>query len=87
MNYDPALDNHGLPMGPFKSISVPRPIAWVSTMSKDGKSNLAPYSQYMNLTFDPPYVMLSINQTTEGIRKDTCNNIEQTGEFVINMPT
>ncbi|MBP1921014.1 hypothetical protein J2Z34_003537, partial [Youngiibacter multivorans] len=29
MNYDPALDNHGLPMGPFKSISVPRPIAWV----------------------------------------------------------
>jgi len=31
--------------------------------------------------------MLSINQTTEGVRKDTYNNIEQSGEFVINMPT
>lgn len=87
MHYDPVLDDHGLPMGPFKSISVPRPIAWVSTISKDGIANLAPYSQYMNLTFDPPYIMLSINQTPEGNRKDTCNNIEQTGEFVINMPT
>lgn len=36
---------------------IPRPIGWISTQSKDGQANLAPYSQFNNLTFDPPYVM------------------------------
>jgi len=87
MYYDPTLNNHGLPYNPFKSCVVPRPIGWISTLSADGVHNLAPYSQFQNLTFDPPYVMFSANQNTRGQRKDTVVNIERTGEFVYNMAT
>lgn len=66
---------------------VPRPIGWISTISKDGKANLAPYSQFNNLTFDPPYVMFSSNQTQEGARKDTVINTEECGDFVWNLAT
>ena len=59
MFYEPDKNNHGLPFNPFKSICVPRPIGWVSTISSDGIVNLAPYSQYQNLSYDPPYVMFS----------------------------
>lgn len=40
-------------MNPFKSIAVPRPICWVSTVSEDGIDNLAPYSQFSNVGFNP----------------------------------
>jgi flavin reductase (DIM6/NTAB) family NADH-FMN oxidoreductase RutF len=87
MNYDPQKNDHGLPQNPFKSCVLPRPIGWISTLSRKGEHNLAPYSQFQNLTFDPPYVMFAANQTTFGIRKDTVTNVEQTGEFVYNMAT
>ncbi len=87
MYYDPTQKDHGLPHDPFKSCVVPRPIGWISTLSVNGVHNLAPYSQFQNLTFDPPYVMFSANQNTVGRRKDTVVNIEQTGEFVYNMAT
>ena len=79
--------DHGLAFDPFKSCVVPRPIGWISTLSPDGVSNLAPYSQFQNLTFDPPYVMFAANQNTRGERKDSTVNAEQTGEFVYNMAT
>ncbi|HUJ90988.1 MAG TPA: flavin reductase family protein, partial [Syntrophorhabdales bacterium] len=72
---------------PFKSCVVPRPIGWISTLSPEGIHNLAPYSQFQNLNFDPPYVMFSAGQNTLGGRKDTVVNIEATGEFVYNMAT
>jgi flavin reductase (DIM6/NTAB) family NADH-FMN oxidoreductase RutF len=87
MFYEPEKNNHGLAHDPFKSCVVPRPIGWISTLGADGVPNLAPYSQFQNLTFDPPYVMFAANQTTEGRRKDTVVNAEQTGEFVYNMVT
>lgn len=87
MHYDPEKNDHGLPHNPFKSCVVPRPIGWISTVSHDGIHNLAPYSQFQNLTFDPPYVMFAANQNTKGMRKDTVINIEKTGEFVYNMVT
>lgn len=87
MFYETEKDDHNLPMSPFKSCVVPRAIGWISTQSKDGHDNLAPYSQFQNLTFDPPYVMIAINQKMDGKRKDTTNNIEATGEFVYNMVT
>ena len=88
MFYEPCKNNHGLKRGaPFKSCVVPRAIGWISTISPDGVSNLAPYSQFTNLSFDPPYVAVAINQTFDGLRKDTTNNIELTGEFVYNMVT
>jgi flavin reductase (DIM6/NTAB) family NADH-FMN oxidoreductase RutF len=85
--YQPGTTSHGLPRDPFKSCVIPRPIGWISTISQDGFHNLAPFSQFQNLTFDPPYVMFASNQTTKGRRKDTVVNTEQTGEFVWNMAT
>ncbi len=87
MHYDPEKNDHGLARSPFKSCVVPRPIGWISTMSAAGIHNLAPYSQFQNLGFDPAYVMLSANQLGPGKRKDTIVNIEETGEFVYNMAT
>lgn len=87
MFYEPMKESHGLEHDPFKSCVVPRPIGWISTISDKGIHNLAPYSQFQNLTFDPPYVMFSANQNTSGNRKDTVINIETTGEFVHNMTT
>jgi flavin reductase (DIM6/NTAB) family NADH-FMN oxidoreductase RutF len=82
MFYEPDKNNHGLPFNPFKSICVPRPIAWVSSLSAIGIANLAPFSQYTNLSFDPPYILISAGANT-----DTAHNVNQTGEFVINMAT
>ena len=77
---------HGLPHNPFKSCVVPRPIAWVTSMSASGVLNLAPYSFFNALTDDPPMIMLAFNGYHDhGGEKDTLANIKATGEFVINM--
>lgn len=87
MYYEPGITHHGLPFDPFKSCVVPRPIGWISTVDGQGRHNLAPYSQFQNISFDPPIVMFSANQDTTGNRKDSVRNAEQTGEFVWNMAT
>lgn len=88
MFYEPDKDDHGLPFNPYKSIVVPRPIGWISTVSRDGVVNLAPYSQFNNLGYDPPYVMFSANSLPgSGRRKDSVRNAADTGEFVVNMAT
>ena len=87
MNYRRGVDDHGLPDDPFKSCTVPRPIGWLSTMNADQKCNLAPFSQWQNLTFDPPMVMFAANQNIWGKRKDSVVNAEETGWFVWNMAT
>ena len=87
MQYDPRTETCPLPYTPFKSCTVPRPIGWLSTLSKNGVHNLAPYSQWQNLSFDPPLVMFAANQLSDGRRKDTVVNAEDTGWFVWNMAT
>ncbi len=87
MHFDPREPKGPLPYDPFKSLTIPRPIGWLSTISRDGVHNLAPYSQWQNLTFDPPMVMFAANQSVLGGRKDTVRNIEETGWFVWNMAT
>ena len=87
MYYEPGVTPHGLPYDPFKSCVVPRPIGWISTVDSQGRHNLAPYSQFQNVTFNPPIVMFSANQNTGGQRKDSVRNAEETGEFVWNMAT
>ena len=87
MYYEPGISPHGLPYDPFKSCVVPCPIGWISTVDAQGRDNLAPYSQFQNISFDPPIVMFSANQNTQGRRKDSVQNAEQTGEFVWNMAT
>lgn len=87
MHYDPREDARPLPYDPFKSCTVPRPIGWLSTIATDGVANLAPFSQWQNLTFDPPLVMFAANGYADGRRKDTVLNAENTGWFVWNMAT
>ncbi|MCW8835359.1 MAG: flavin reductase family protein [Rhodospirillales bacterium] len=79
-------DDHGLPRDPFKACIVPRPIAWVSTVSAEGVRNLAPFSFFNGVAHPPPMVILSFNgKQPQGNDKDTLANIEQTGEFVVNV--
>jgi len=61
---------------------VPRPIGWISTISADGKDNVAPYSYFNAMGAHPPMVCFA----STGV-KDTCRNAEETGEFVWNIVT
>ena len=74
-------------MDPFKSIAVPRPIAWISTVSKDGIDNLAPYSQFTNVGFNEPHILFAAQLNSKGKRKDSVINAEETRCFVHNMVT
>lgn len=65
------------------SVVVPRPIAFVSTVSGDGRFNVAPFSYFNAITNQPPLLGISINRR-KGVPKDTLRNIEATGEFVVN---
>jgi len=82
MFYEPDKNDHGLRYNPFKSICVPRPIAWVSSLSPSGVPNLAPFSQFTNVSYDPPHVLFCPRADT-----DTARNVAETGEFVVNMAT
>lgn len=66
---------------------LPRPIAWVSTRSKDGILNLAPFSFFTVASRQPPMLAISIGPRTDGeeYAKDTLTNIRETKEFVINI--
>ncbi len=88
MFYEPDKKNHGLRYTPFKSCVVPRPIGWISTKSRSGRVNLAPFSQSNILSYEPGFVMFSAGgQHPDGHRKDSVINAEETGEFVFNMAT
>ena len=79
---------HGLKYNPFKSIVVPRPIGWTSTVSKAGAVNLAPFSFFNAVADQPPIVIICCNGNhTDGGVKDTLANVTETGEFVINIAT
>ena len=64
---------------------VPRPIALVTTRSKDGRDNAAPFSFFNVLAEEPPIVVLGLGVNAAGSAKDTTNNIRDTGEFVVNL--
>jgi flavin reductase (DIM6/NTAB) family NADH-FMN oxidoreductase RutF len=63
---------------------VPRPIAWVTTRSRDGIVNAAPFSFFNAMGADPPTLALGLIPR-EGRLKDTAANIQQTAEFVVNL--
>lgn len=65
---------------------IPRPIGWISTVSKDGINNLAPFSFFNAVGEDPPHVMFSTVRTGNK-NKDTLNNVLETGQFVVNLVT
>lgn len=63
----------------------PRPIAWVTTINREGVVNLAPYSFFNVFGANPAIVAFSPAARRDGSKKDTLINIESTGEFVINV--
>lgn len=75
-------DKSLLPHDPFKAIVAPRPIGWISTRSKDGLINLAPYSFFNAFASSPPIVGFS----SEGA-KDSAAFARDSGEFVVNLAT
>ena len=88
MYYEPDKNDHGLRYNPLKACVVPRPIGWITTLSAEGVVNLAPFSFFNLLSYDPPFVMFSAGGHEEdGGKKDTVVNVEATGEFVYNMAT
>lgn len=64
---------------------VPRPIAFVSSISAAGILNLAPFSFFTGVSADPPVVCFCPMVRVNGSTKDTLNNIRETGEFVVNI--
>ena len=86
MIYDPTekpfSETHKLMIGSI----VPRPIAFVSTISKDGNNNVAPFSYFNGVCSNPPTVMFApARRGWDGKEKDTLTNIRDNNEFVINM--
>jgi len=64
---------------------VPRPIAWVTTVDLDGRTNAAPYSFFNCLSADPPIVALGVENHDDLRLKDTAANIRMTEEFTVNI--
>jgi flavin reductase (DIM6/NTAB) family NADH-FMN oxidoreductase RutF len=79
--YEPA-NGHGLAHDPFNALVAPRPIGWISSKSRDGVLNLAPYSFFNAFNYHPPIVGFS----SIGY-KDSVRNAEETGEFCWNLVT
>lgn len=63
---------------------APRPIAWVSTLDRDDRRNLAPFSYYQAVCSRPPMIVLAISWHPDGQMKDTLANILERREFVVN---
>ena len=80
-SYEPK-NGHGLPHDPFNSIVGPRAIGWISTKSRAGVCNLAPYSFFNAFNYIPPIIGFSSIDY-----KDTVRNVQETGEFVWNLVT
>lgn len=64
---------------------LPRPIAWVSTLDTQGRTNLAPFSFFMGVCAKPPTLLFCPVNDRFGRPKDTLRNVEETGEFVVNL--
>jgi flavin reductase (DIM6/NTAB) family NADH-FMN oxidoreductase RutF len=72
----------GLPHDPLKAIVAPRPIGWISTLDRDGRANLAPYSFFNMIQTSPAMVCFG----SDGM-KHTAANAVASGEFVFNLAT
>lgn len=80
-------NGHGLPHNPFNAIVIPRPIGWISTRGADGRDNLAPYSFFNAVAYEPPQVMFASTSAKpdRGDTKDSVANIRDTGVFAVNI--
>jgi len=85
------LDPESLPVreryGLMIATILPRPIAWVSTISPDGVTNLAPFSFFTGITANPMSVCFAPVNNRDGVPKDTLVNVRATKQFVVNLAT
>ena len=73
---------------PFDALVFPRPIGWISSLSEKGIANLAPYSFFNAIAYEPPQVMFAVTGNhDQGGSKDSLANILSTKEFVVNLAT
>ena len=84
MQFDPQLVERQSIYKLLIGCVVPRPIAWVSSISEEAIANVAPFSFFMAVCNDPPTLAFSSGRR-EGSKKDTVRNIEYTQDFVVNM--
>ncbi len=82
MHYDAIENRHGLKHDPFKALVAPRPIGWITTVSRDGVCNLAPYSFFNAISDRPHFVVFSSKDV-----KDSVRNVHDTGEFTCSLAT
>ncbi|MGB7183597.1 MAG: flavin reductase family protein [Burkholderiaceae bacterium] len=75
-------NDHGLEFNPFKAIISPRPIGWISTVDKQGRPNLAPYSFFNAIASNPPILAFASESM-----KDSALNARDSGEFVFSLAT
>ena len=87
MKFDPAQSSAAESYSLLTNLILPRPIAWISSMNRQGLVNLAPFSFFNVISNNPLYLMVSIGQYEDGRPKDTAGNILATGEFVVNFVT
>ena len=87
MFYEPK-NGYPFKLNPFNALIIPRPIGWISSLSKNGIFNLAPYSFFNAVAYVPPQIMFSTTgYHTQCGNKDTIKNILDTKEFVVNLAT
>src|SRR5438105_6159478 len=67
------------------TLVTPRPIAWVTSLSRDGKLNAAPFSFFNAFGGNPPIIGFAPGDRNDGQPKDTARNIRETHEFVVNL--
>jgi flavin reductase (DIM6/NTAB) family NADH-FMN oxidoreductase RutF len=67
------------------SALVPRPIAWVTTVDSEGRTNAAPFSFFAGISSSPPLIGVSVGRRRDGTPKDTLANARATGEMVVNV--
>ena len=82
MEFDPSEIRPSLFYQRMIHCIVPRPIAWVSTISSDGISNVAPFSYFTGVGSRPPTLLFCPANSRQGEPKDTLRNIQETGDFV-----
>lgn len=88
MFFEPDKNDHGLPYNPIKACVVPRPIGWITTLNSSGRVNVAPFSFFNALSYNPPFCLFSSGGHAEDAEdKDTVVNVKAAGEFVYNMAT
>lgn len=86
MHFDPSVLDQSAVYKLLTGTVIPRPIGWISSISKDNHINLAPFSFFNAVGEDPPHVMFSTVHPNN-TNKDTLNNVLETGEFVVNLVT